>query len=105
MVLPESPLLNVEVAYALPDRQSVVTVSLPAPATARQAVIASGLLERHPEIDLERATLGVFGEVVTHDHAVREGDRVEIYRRLQIEPREARRRLARQRRTMLDRLG
>ncbi len=95
---PEAGQLRVEVIYALPERQWLVAVSLPAPATARQAVIASGLLQRHAEIDLDQATLGVFGSVVAHDHALREGDRVEIYRPLRIEPREARRLLARQRR-------
>lgn len=92
--------MRVEVVYALPERQSLVAVSLPAPATARQAVAASGLLQRYPDIDLHHVTLGVFGMVVAHDHALREGDRVEIYRPLRMDPREARRNLARRRRTM-----
>jgi len=101
---PEAAQLRVEVVYALPERQSLVVVSLPPPATARQAVVASGLLQRHPDIELDEATLGVFGTVVVHDHALRDGDRVEIYRPLKIDPREARRLLARRQRTMRDRL-
>lgn len=98
----EARQLRVEVVYALPERQWLVAVSLPASATARQAVAASGLLQQHPDIDLDRAALGVFGAVVTHDQILRDGDRVEIYRPLRIDPREARRILARQRRTMRD---
>jgi len=101
---PGTAVLHIEVVYATPEQQDLVAVSLPAPLTARQAVQASGLLQRHPEIELETATLGVFGEVVAHGHALAEGDRVEIYRPLRIDPREARRQLARQRRTMSDRL-
>ena len=101
---PEAAQVRVEVVYALPERQSLIAVSLPRPATARQAVVASGLLQRYPEIQLDQLTLGVFGTVVVHDHALRDGDRVEIYRPLEIDPREARRRLARRQRTMRDRL-
>ena len=100
----EAGSLRVEVVYALPERQWLVEVSLPAPATARQALAASGLLQHHPDIDPDRVTLGVFGAVVAHDHELRDGDRVEIYRPLLIDPREARRALARQRRTMRDAL-
>jgi putative ubiquitin-RnfH superfamily antitoxin RatB of RatAB toxin-antitoxin module len=99
-----APVLRIEVVYATPQQQDLVAVSLPAPLTAGQAVQASGLLQRHPEIELETATLGVFGEVVAHQHMLVEGDRVEIYRPLRIDPRAARRQLARQRRTMSDRL-
>ncbi len=56
---------------------------------------ASGLVEEFPEIDLERAPLGVFGRSCADDTVLRAGDRVEIYRPLQIDPKEARRRRAR----------
>lgn len=99
---PEAAQLRVEVVYALPERQWLVALSLPLSATVREAVVASGLLQRLPDIDLDELTLGVFGTVVAHDQALRDGDRVEIYRPLKIDPREARRILARQRRTMRD---
>lgn len=86
--------MHVEVAYARPDRQRLVTVDLAAGATARDAVHASGLANEFPEIDVERAPLGVFGCACAGDTVLRAGDRVEIYRPLQVDPKEARRRRA-----------
>jgi putative ubiquitin-RnfH superfamily antitoxin RatB of RatAB toxin-antitoxin module len=57
-------------------------------------VRASRLLERHPEIDLGRHKLGIYGKVVRPDARLSDGDRVEIYRPLLLEPKEARRRRA-----------
>lgn len=86
--------MHVEVAYARPDRQRLVTIDLAAGATARDAVHASGLANEFPEIDGERAPLGVFGRACAGDTVLRAGDRVEIYRPLQVDPKEARRRRA-----------
>ena len=86
--------LKVEVVYALPEREDAVSVSLPAGATALDALRASGLLERHPEIDLARQRIGVYGRVVGAEARLRDGDRVEVYRPLAVEPKEARRRRA-----------
>ena len=86
--------LKVEVVYALPEREDAVSVSLPAGATALDALRASGLLERHPEIDLARQKIGVYGRVVDAEARLRDGDRVEVYRPLAVEPKEARRRRA-----------
>ena len=87
--------LRVEVVYALPSVADATRVSLRAPATLRDAIAASGVLERHPEIDLVRQACGVFGRRRPLDAALADGDRVEIYRPLAIDPREARRRRAR----------
>jgi hypothetical protein len=89
--------MRIEIAYALPNDQVVVEVELPASATVGDAIRASGLLERFPEILLDRAALGVFGERATLNDPVVEGDRVEIYRPLLADPKEARRRRARKR--------
>jgi uncharacterized protein len=86
--------MRVTVAWALPDEQVVVPLDLPEGATAAGAIRASGLTARFPEIDLARHGVGVFGRVVSLGQVLREGDRVEIYRPLQMDPREARRRLA-----------
>jgi len=86
--------MRIEVAYARPDRQRLVTVELAAGATARDAVRESGLAVEFPEIDSERAPLGVFGRACSGDTVLRAGDRVEIYRPLQIDPKEARRKRA-----------
>ena len=86
--------MRVEVAYARPDRQRLVRVELAAGATARDAVRASRLEEEFPEIDIEQAPLGVFGRACSGETVLRSGDRVEIYRPLQIDPKEARRKRA-----------
>ncbi len=89
--------IECEVAYALADRQHVVCVVLPEGATAADALRASRLLERFPQIDPASVVLGVFGRVVAADHRLRAGDRVEIYRPLRTDPRVARRERARRR--------
>jgi hypothetical protein len=83
--------LAVEVIYALPLTQDCVTLALPAGCRVREAIEGSGLLQRHPSIDLESCRLGVWGRRAKLDDALRDGDRVEIYRPLQVEPKEARR--------------
>lgn len=83
--------LRVEVVYALAAAQEVATVELEEGACARDAVKASGVLARHPEIDLHRNKLGMFGREIRSDERLREGDRVEILRPLVMGPMEARR--------------
>ncbi len=83
-----------EVACALPQRQQVVSVALRAGTTAREVVLASGLQTKFPELDFEHAPLAVFGRLVEDDYPVQPGDRVEICRPLQRDPRDARRELA-----------
>jgi putative ubiquitin-RnfH superfamily antitoxin RatB of RatAB toxin-antitoxin module len=87
-------MLTVEVVYALSEAQDAVTLHLPPGATLRDAVVHSGLLERHPEIDLAVQKLGVFGAPAVADRLLADGDRVEIYRALVMDPKEARRRRA-----------
>ena len=86
--------IHVQVAYALPDRQDIVTIELPEGASAQQAVESSGLLQKHPEIDLARNKLGVFAKLVKADQILRDRDRVEIYRALIADPKEVRRQRA-----------
>jgi len=86
--------MKVEVIYALPAAADAVSVSLPAGATLRDAVLASGVLQRHPEIALEKQAFGIFGKRAALDARLAPGDRVEVYRALAIDPKEARRRRA-----------
>lgn len=86
--------LSVEVAYARPDRQWLVEVSLPAGAAALDAVRASGILASCPELDEAALKLGVFGKAVKSDALLRDHDRVEVYRPLLADPKEVRRRRA-----------
>jgi putative ubiquitin-RnfH superfamily antitoxin RatB of RatAB toxin-antitoxin module len=92
MAVPE--VAAVEVVFALPDRQHVRQVRHAEGMTAIEAVEASGLLKECPELAGSRLDLGVYGRVVQETQVVRPGDRVEIYRRLTADPREARRRTA-----------
>jgi putative ubiquitin-RnfH superfamily antitoxin RatB of RatAB toxin-antitoxin module len=86
--------LRVEVVYALPAAEDAVLVPLAEGATVLDALRASGMLERHPEIDLETHRLGIYGRVVGQTARLADGDRVEIYRPLLLDPKEARRRRA-----------
>jgi len=86
--------IHVEVAYARPERQSIVELELPAGATVETALRASRLWEQFPEIDPEHAPVGIFGNLCERDARLRPGDRVEIYRPLLVDPRMARRQRA-----------
>lgn len=83
--------IRVEVVYAARDRQVLLTLEMEAGATARQAIERSGILQRFPEIDLTGAPVGIFGRVTTLAAPLRHGDRVEIYRPLEADPKAARR--------------
>ena len=85
---------RVEVAYATPARQEVIEVSVRPGATLEQVIRASGMLARFPEIDLTHQRVGIFGELARLQDAVHDGDRVEIYRLLVADPKEARRKRA-----------
>lgn len=80
-----------EVVYALPERQMLIPLEVEEATTAAQAIERSGILDHFPEIDLTRAGVGVFGKVVPPTTPLRDGDRVEIYRSLLADPKEARR--------------
>ncbi len=90
------PMITVEVAYALSQEQTLLKLSVALGTTAEQAVRISGILDQHPEIDLGRNKLGIFGRLVKSDIVLRDKDRVEIYRPLLADPKEVRRMRARQ---------
>lgn len=87
-------LIQVEVAYAKPDRQDVISVKLPEGSTIQQAIESSGLLQRNPEIDVAKAKVGIYGKLSKMDTVVRARDRVEIYRLLIADPKEVRKQRA-----------
>ena len=82
--------LRVEVAYALPDQQTLLSLQVPRGATVQDAIEQSGILQGDPEIDLTSSKIGVFGKITKLDAVLREGDRVEIYRALIADPKEVR---------------
>lgn len=87
--------LAVEVAFALPERQKIVSLSVPDGTTAREAVRLAGLEHYFPDLTadvFEQAELGIFGKRLREPktHALQAGDRVEVYRPLRIDPKQAR---------------
>ncbi len=87
-------MINVEVVYALPHEQVLLRLKLPQGATVADALQASGIAQKHPEIDLARNKLGIFGKLTKSDAPLRDRDRVEIYRPLIADPKEIRRKRA-----------
>jgi putative ubiquitin-RnfH superfamily antitoxin RatB of RatAB toxin-antitoxin module len=84
-------LIRVEVAYAKPEEQAILNVTLPEGATVEQAIINSGILTRFPEINLHDSKVGIFSKGCKLDCVLKDSDRVEIYRPLRHDPKEARR--------------
>lgn len=97
----DNDMITVEVAYALPDRQRILELQVPVGTTAMEAVRQSGIEQLFPELEVEKANLGVFSQVLgtkglapASDYQLRERDRIEIYRPLIADPKEARRKRA-----------
>ena len=88
--------IRVEVAYALPHRQALIAVEMEESGTVDEAIQCSGVLAAFPGIDLQRAKVGIFGRLVSLGTRVQDGDRVEIYRPLIVEPKHGRRMRAQQ---------
>ena len=84
--------IRVEVAYALPEKQKILAVDVEAGTTMLEAVKQSGIEREFPELDLAEAKFGIFGKATRtpETDVLREGDRVEIYRPLIIDPKQAR---------------
>jgi hypothetical protein len=94
-------LITVEVAYALPHEQKIIELLVEPGTTAFAAVERSGIVKTFPEIDLATAKMGIFGQTLgtkglglPHEHILHPGDRVEIYRPLTSDPKDARRKRA-----------
>jgi putative ubiquitin-RnfH superfamily antitoxin RatB of RatAB toxin-antitoxin module len=90
-----STMLRIEVAFAWPDRQLLIPVLVAQGTTVREAIEASGILDiigaRDPEFALREDRVGVFGRRARWEDVLRDGDRVELYRPLLADPKEARR--------------
>ncbi|WOI39333.1 RnfH family protein [Alteromonas sp. CI.11.F.A3] len=87
-------LMNIEVAYALPTKQSLVDVAIKEGATVEEVIQASNLLNEYPDIDLSSTKVGIWSRVVKLRDTVKAGDRIEIYRPLIADPKEIRKRRA-----------
>ena len=84
----------IEVAYALPKKQLIIPFKVKQGITAEEAIKASGIIKKFPEIDLRTNQIGIFGKLTQLDHVMRERDRIEIYRPLIADPKEIRRQRA-----------
>lgn len=88
-------MISVEVCYALPQRQSLVSLVLPEGSTVGDAIAASGLLETYPDIEVDgRNKVGIFAKLAKADTVLRDKDRVEIYRPLIADPKAVRKKRA-----------
>ncbi|BAS68423.1 RnfH family protein [Bathymodiolus septemdierum thioautotrophic gill symbiont] len=86
----------IEVAYALENKQTLLTLEVEKGTTLKQAIEASGILDSYPQIDLDKDKTGIFGRIAKLDTILREKDRVEIYRPLIADPKKVRKERAAQ---------
>jgi len=86
--------IRVEVAYALPDRQVIIVLEIEPNSTVQAAIQQSNILVQFPEIDLQQQKVGIFSKRCELTDVVHDGDRIEIYRPLIIDPKTARRKKA-----------
>ena len=87
-------MIYIEVAYATPDRQSLLRLSVPEGSTVAEAIEQSAIRDEFPELKMEIKAVGIFSRKVPLDHVLRAGDRIEIYRPLIADPKEMRRQRA-----------
>jgi len=86
--------IMVEVAYALPEEQVIISIKVPTKSDVKQAIKKSGIQKKFPNIDLSKNKVGIFGKKTTLDHPLKDRDRIEIYRPLILDPKEMRRKRA-----------
>jgi hypothetical protein len=82
--------INVEVAFALPNRQTLLSCEFKTGITVEEAIVRSGILAKYPEIDLAENKVGVWSRTCKLTDTVNDGDRIEIYRPLIADPKEVR---------------
>ncbi|MGI9236857.1 MAG: RnfH family protein [Woeseiaceae bacterium] len=92
--------IHVEVVFATPEKQLLLSATLPKNSTVADALSESALARHFPDVEFDRLQAGIWGHPVQRDHVLSDGDRVEIYRSLKLDPKEARRQLALLGRTM-----
>ena len=86
--------IMVEVAYALPEEQVIISIKVPTIFNVQQAIEKSGIQKKFPGIDLSKNKVGIFGKKTTLDQPLNDRDRIEIYRPLILDPKEMRRKRA-----------
>ena len=84
----------IEIAYALPEEQVIISIKVPTIFNVQQAIEKSGIQKKFPSIDLSKNKVGIFGKKTTLNHLLKDRDRIEIYRPLILDPKEMRRKRA-----------
>ena len=92
--MPDQQTITVEVAYAKPEKQSIISLQVKPGTTLLEAIKLSGMLEHFPEIELAEAKFGIFSKISPPDTVLQARDRVEIYRPLIADPKDSRRKRA-----------
>jgi len=92
--------ISIEVAYATPEKQLIQVILVSPNIKPRDAIKQSNLKNEFPEIDYATVKIGVFGQLIAEDYQLKAGDRIELYRPLLADPKEVRRRLAAEGKTM-----
>lgn len=87
-------MIHIEVVYAVPDKQVLLSLSVPEGTTVAVGIEQSAIQDEFPELKMEIKAVGIFSRKVPLDQVLREGDRIEIYRPLIADPKEARRQRA-----------
>ena len=87
-------MIQIEVVYAIPEKQVLLSLSVPAGTTVAEGIEQSAIQDEFPELAMDLKTVGIFSRKVPLDHVLREADRVEIYRPLIADPKEVRRQRA-----------
>jgi len=90
----DAKLITVEVAYALPDEQVIMSLEVAENTSVEHAIKRSGILERYPQINMDTDKVGIFGKICKLDATLSHKDRIEIYRPLIADPKESRRQKA-----------
>jgi putative ubiquitin-RnfH superfamily antitoxin RatB of RatAB toxin-antitoxin module len=98
--MPATAKFDVELVFALPDSQLLRSIAMEPGTTVADLIAKSDISSAFPEHKIEHLTVGIWGREVGRDRLIKEGDRIEIYRPLELDPREARRQLALSGRTM-----
>lgn len=83
--------ISVELVYALPEKQVLRSIEVTEGATVADVILKGNLVKDFPGLDLDDTQAGIWGHPVGREHVVKDGDRVELYRPLEMDPREARR--------------
>ena len=86
--------IMVEVAYAFPEEQVIISIKVPSKSDVKQAIEKSRIQKKFPSIDLSKNKVGIFGKKTKLDHPLNDRDRIEIYRPLILDPKEMRRKRA-----------